>query len=657
LCKYPLITVEAELFLIVLLLLLKFGGDFRRLPRVRIWFRQTARHGNRAVLFTGITAVLAHLCALPVLRITAPGLHDEFSFLLAADTFASGRLANPTHPLWIYFESFHIEHLPTYASMYPPAQGFVLALGLLLGHPAIGVWLSTAVCCAAICWMLQAWVPPKWAFLGGLLAVMRIGIFSYWANTYWGGAVPAIGGCLVWGAFGRLRRNPKPHTASLLGLGLILLATSRPYEGLWVALPIAGAIIWWIIFPKQAAHPMFWRAIVPLLAVLAVGGAAIAYYNWRVFGSPLTLPYTVNRNLYGVAPSFPWQKMGDMPFYNHSVMRQFYTQIESGGFQSARTFPNFLRLTRLKLFTVWVFFLGPALTLPFLWFLIAVFRKRTAVRWPAYGLFALFVGIAIVSWPTNPHYYSPATGCLYAALIEGFRRLYVWRRKCAFPGKALAAASILTCLAVLGVRASALPLKIDQVNSVTPVPWYAAETFPLDSRERVIRVLKKLGGKHLLVVRYSSYHSPFQEYVYNAADIDGSDIVWARELPTPEQNLPLLDYFKGRFIWLYRPDRNSYLVPYWPGPARLITPAEGTVLGPRVTFSWTPGSELYSFNVGSSLHGMDIHPPDWTTDTSKVVAIPQDGRKVYVNLVSSSVGFPNPVWMTQQEYTFTAGKP
>jgi hypothetical protein len=558
--KYPLMIVEAELAAVLFGLLLLVRPSW--LLRPGTWFRRTASRKTRAVLLTAIVAALAHAAVAPFLRIPVPGLHDEFSFLLMADTFASGRLANPTHPLWVHFESFHIDQIPTYASMYPPAQGIALAAGQILGHPAIGVWISTILMCAAICWMLQAWVPPAWAFAGGLLSVARIGIFSYWANSYWGGSVAALGGCLAFGAFGRLRRQVTVGSSVMLALGLLIMANSRPYEGFWCALPLAAGILWWLARSRRAIIGRLLRQLVlPASAVLALGAIGMGYYNWRVFGNPLTLPYQANRQMYAVAPSFLWESPRPEPPYHHVVMRQFYTYDEIAGLQKSHSFMGYLEMTAVKLETAWLFFAGPALTVPLIALAMATFRRRWRADWNLLAVLSVGFGIGLLLWPTNPHYLAPITGCIYALFMEGARLLYVWRRRTMLGVRVLAAVA-LSCVLILPYRASAKWLGVGQVNSVTPVPWYATELFPLEDRDRIERQLLARGGRHLVVVRYGPRHMPFLEFVYNAADIDRSPVVWARELSSPAANLPLMRYFRDRTVWLYRPDESRTLEPY-----------------------------------------------------------------------------------------------
>src|SRR3989454_12016761 len=209
---------------------------------------------KRAVVVSiALAAILTRLALLYIMPVPVPGVHDEFSYLLTADTFAHGRLANPPHPMWIFFDTFHVFQHPAYASMFPPAQGGALALGQLLGHPWIGVLLSMAAMCAVVAWALQGWLPPQWALLGAVLVLLKIHLFSYWLESYWGGGVAAIGGALVVGALPRIIHHQRIRDSILMGIGASLLANSRPLEGLIFCIPVAGSLLFWLLSERSPA--------------------------------------------------------------------------------------------------------------------------------------------------------------------------------------------------------------------------------------------------------------------------------------------------------------------------------------------------------------------------------------------------------------------
>src|SRR6202048_3014795 len=523
--------------------------------RLESLFSQFAKHRNLVLLslFFGVIAI--RLSILPLLRIPVPGIHDEYSYLLMGDTFAHGRLANSPHPLWLSFETCHVNWFPTYSSIYPPAQGAILAVGKLLGQPWLGVLLSTAAMCSAIVWMLQAWMPSRWAFLGGVLAAIKFGVASYWMNSYWGGAAAAIGGALVLGALGRISRRASAWNGVVLGLGAAILANSRPYEGMLFCIPAAAWFIWWLATTRKpasahSAAPLSTRikVLVSILIVLAAAAAFMGYYNWRLTGNALLMPHALRTRTYHSSALFLWEESRPPLRYNNRQFEDFYNGWERENYRHKWDDVSRVSLEKIKRGGHTFFWWGAVLLAPGVPFVLRDKKMRLLLATILIGA----LGIFAVIW-SFAHYAAPFTCVIVALLVQSIRHLRTVTVANWPLGRWLSRATILLLFIETAFYVS--------LHQCDPLAW-TCQGDP--SRAAIQNRLSHEPGKHLIVVRYEPDHNIHDEWVYNGADINTAKVLWARELDEL-QNAKLLAYFKDRTAWLVEPDRdNTELVPYSP---------------------------------------------------------------------------------------------
>ena len=537
------------------------SGWFARIER---FFARLARKKGLAVIAVGLSALLLRFAILPLFPPPQPSDPNDFSLLLAADTFAHGRLTNPTPAMWTHFESVYISMTPTYMSMYFPGYGLILAAGqVLAGNPWFANVFVDGLMCAALCWMLQAWLPPGWALLGGFVAVLRIGLFSNWINTISAGnaLLTALGGALVLGALPRLTKTARLRYGLLMAIGIAILALARPYEGLILCLPVLIALCHWAWRGKNRPTPalLLKRAAIPLVLLVASLGW-LGYYDYCAFGSPTTLPYTVDRAQYAIKPYFIWQSARPEPHYRHAMMRRFY-EWELGGYTSIHNLSRSISLTVVKPFIAILVFAGFALLPPLIMMRRVLLDRR--VRFLVVCMFVFMAGLAAEILLT-PYYLGAATALFYALGLQAMRHLRVWSPNRKPVGKAMVRLSVSLCLVMsIATLLAATPhveafgQSFRSLTELHPVPnQFSTE------RARIEYRLDKLPGNQLVFVRYRPDHNPVDQWVYNRADIGDSKVIWAWDMGAAD-NLKLLQYYRDRKAWLVEPDTKPVtLIPY-----------------------------------------------------------------------------------------------
>jgi hypothetical protein len=256
----------------------------------------------------------------------------------------------------------------------------------------------------------------------------------------------------------------------------------------------------------------------------------------------MLMPYVVNDRAYHIS-AFEWQKIQPHSYLNPQF-DAFYNHPRAGeppaGFSSMWSgiqisLPDkFLRFQD--------FYLTPELGIPFAIALFCLFNNKKA-RFCFLVCMAGMAGMLAALW-FNPHYAAPFTATLFVLIVFGFRRLRLWQvngRPCGLGlVRALVVFHVLLLLA--SVAAQTFVLRRNQG------PWDRGQ-----ARARIQAQLEGTPGQHLVLVRYAADHNPNQEWVYNSADIDHAKVVWARDIPG-RSSQPLLEYFRGRNVWLVQAD-------------------------------------------------------------------------------------------------------
>jgi hypothetical protein len=507
-------------------------------PQYPAWLRVPQawlRHPALTALGLVAGVIVLRLALMPVLPVPFPLVSDEFSHLLLAETLAHGRLANPTPAFWQHFESLHIIQQPHYASNYFPGQALFLAAGQVAFHsPWAGVLTGCACFLLALYWALRGWMPARWALFGVLLAALRFGIASYWINAYHGGFVPAAGGALVLGAYARLHRHTSIMDGAVLGLGLAILALTRPFEGVAYATPLLAMLAWQYRAPLTALL----RIAVPALLLTGVALACLGVYLKAVTGSPFVTAYHISQKTYGWPMALAWTPPPRIQ--NRHIEMANYYDYEVGEHEKVADPVNVIEYFTLKIQEYWRFFLGPVLTIPLI-MLGSVWRRRKMLFAGLAGAFAAI----LLEGAASPHYIAPATAVLVAIVVECCRHLQAARIRIL---PLLPAVMILVLALRIGAEQAGLPYT-QELNFQT----WCCRVEGNRNKPRIMAELAKTPGNHLVFVKAKTDPHNLFQWIYNGADIGGSRFVWARDLGDAE-NAPLAASMTGRKVWMVDPN-------------------------------------------------------------------------------------------------------
>ena len=226
-----------------------------------------------------------------------PAYHDEYSYLVQAETIRAGRTKFPARkPNGVFDQTHVLNDDGIFASRYFPATGLWMAPFVASGNPWLGHQLANGLIAGLFCFVACRVSGVLSGVITGALIALAPGM-AIFSNLLLAHHPTLVGLGLFTVGFFESRHSRPLVWGSLAGVGLSFAMLARPMSAAGFALPFGLWALARLLVDKENREQHLRRAIglgVPILC----GFAALAGYNRSVTGDYLTTPYSVYTNLY-----------------------------------------------------------------------------------------------------------------------------------------------------------------------------------------------------------------------------------------------------------------------------------------------------------------------------------------------------------------------
>ena len=221
-----------------------------------------------------------------------PAWHDEFSYLLQAETFRAGRISWPARTVaGDVFHQVHVLNRPRSASRYFPWTGIWILPFSAVGLPIAGHWLAGALACMLFHRILRTLLSVWAANIGGLLLALSPGL-ALFSNLLLAHHPTLLALAVFLWAFLHWQNHGHWAMALLAGTALTCAMLGRPMTAAGFALPCGLLLLKQVLKPQTPEQRVTATIAIGSMAIpLLLGFCVLMIMNLSITGNWRTSAY------------------------------------------------------------------------------------------------------------------------------------------------------------------------------------------------------------------------------------------------------------------------------------------------------------------------------------------------------------------------------